>query len=591
MTDVDVVRSYSFTDKKGPRQNMAEKVDTIHLENVDLEEEDSENFSWNLNVCLNVLALYVTNFATVWGYGIPGSCLAFIEKEYPGNPTLSIWVAVLPPICICATNGWVSELSDIFDRKSFLLIGSAFGFVGMMILARGTSLNMLIGGQVFNGIALSLTYLATALLAEVVPKRQRGPILGATIMLAAASATAGQLAAGAFLEHNVLGLNRGWRVDMYIGAGISACSLILIFFFYTPGKRPNPSHLSTKERLLKIDWIGFALWTAGLLTFLLGLTFGGNPDPWSSPKVLSLLIVGLGIIGVFTIWEWKFVTHGLFDRDLFQHRNFSLTLVLNFVEGMVTTSAAAFFPQITLNIFTTNSLRSIVLNLGFGTSAVASSIFTAGLLYKTKDAKRPTIICTLILTLAAGLFTIIHPGINLAAFVVPSMLVGFVSGCVGVTIPLIASLCTPDRLIATSVGLGQVIRGLGASLGPVIFAQVFSSKLKSSLPTLTATAMVKAGLPVTSVAQFLEDALGANPENLPNVPGFSLKVLAAFEEGLKESYAIGFRYLFISLIPFAAITVLISVFLTSTKEQMSLKVASAVEDRRHKHVPTKAEEA
>jgi hypothetical protein len=55
----------------------------------------------------------------------------------------------------------------------------------------------------------------------------------------------------------------------------------MVFLFY----RPNNQYIKEegKSRLQEVaglDWVGFALWTAGLLLFLLGISFGGNQMPW-----------------------------------------------------------------------------------------------------------------------------------------------------------------------------------------------------------------------------------------------------------------------------------------------------------------------
>lgn len=51
------------------------------------------------------------------------------------------------------------------------------------------------------------------------------------------------------------------------------------------------------------DYIGALLYTAGLLLFILGLSWGGNVHPWKSAAVLATLLVGVALLAAFVLWE------------------------------------------------------------------------------------------------------------------------------------------------------------------------------------------------------------------------------------------------------------------------------------------------
>lgn len=393
----------------------------------------------------------------------------------------------------------------------------------------------------------------------------------------------GAMAQGSAAQFNAGGLNQGWRVGAYIGAGFGAIALVLITIFYHPGRRPNPEHLTTKQRVLMIDWIGIVLGTAGLVIFLVGIDSGGNPYPWESARVIAMIVVGFVLLVVFGIWEWKGAKLGLFPRAVFKHRNFPVSLAAYFVEGMVINSSTAFLAQINLALFTTNQLLSLVRSLQLGLGTLVASVLGGWLLYKLKEAKWLLMASMLVSLIGVCLMIILEPHMNFAAFFFPVGLIGLSIGLVGLIVPIVASLCTPNEFIATAISLSTSARGLGGSIGVVITSQVFEAKLKVKLPAYAATAALKAGLPATSLDLLLYDALLGHPESIPTIPGITPAILDAFSEAVAQAYADSFRYIWYVIIPFNVLVLVFTLFLKSTKEQMTLEVASPVKNTQHKH--------
>jgi MFS family permease len=67
----------------------------------------------------------------------------------------------------------VGRLGDIFGRRYFLIGGQVFGVLGGIIGATAKSVNVLIGGSVFMGIAGAVQLTFTFVLCELVPNKHR----------------------------------------------------------------------------------------------------------------------------------------------------------------------------------------------------------------------------------------------------------------------------------------------------------------------------------------------------------------------------------------------------------------------------------
>lgn len=82
---------------------------------------------------------------------------------------------------------------------------------------------------------------------------------------------------------------------------LCAIAMVVVFFFLQL-KAPRDSF---REKLMKLDWFGNALIIASTTACILGLTWGGIKYPWSSPRVLVPLIMGIvGMIGAI-VYEIK----------------------------------------------------------------------------------------------------------------------------------------------------------------------------------------------------------------------------------------------------------------------------------------------
>jgi hypothetical protein len=119
--------------------------------------------------------------------------------------------------------------------------------------------------------------------------------------------------------------------------GVTATS---IFFGYKPPKRHTRfDHLSFLQKLGHLDLPGFGLLTAGLTLFITGLNLGGGLYSWTAAPTLATLLVGIAILIIFGIYEWRFTKTGIVSHEFFRGkdtgRSFALCVALIFIEGII----------------------------------------------------------------------------------------------------------------------------------------------------------------------------------------------------------------------------------------------------------------
>ncbi|OCK77318.1 MFS general substrate transporter [Lepidopterella palustris CBS 459.81] len=443
---------------------------------------------------------------------------------------------------------------------------------------------MVIGGQVLSGAGLTLGYLAIALSQEIVPKVHRPRTQMLTAVFAGLATITGPIIGGAFIKHNVSGVGNGWRVGFYLGAAFYFLAFASILFFYTPGPRPNPEGLPMKKRIFRVDWAGIFMVAAGLTLFLVGLFYGGNPDKWTSARVLGPLIVGAVVLIAFGVYEWKATSTGLLAHVFFKHRNFALGCLMNFVGGIVLFGGQAFLPQEIIHLYTSDAVMTGVYNLSFSIFAVTGGVVLFIWLRFTNNAKWVTVFAMGTIVVGAGLMAVMQPHINYSAWFFPTALLGVSVGVQTAVVPLIISLCTPNEMIGTAIMISNSARSFGGSIGTVIFQQIFTSKIKKILPQKVVPAVMKAGLPPTSVPSLLEAYAAGNSALFAKIPGVTPAVLNALTTSAAQAYANSFRYIWYALLAFACVSLALSLFFHSTTKQMTMEIAAGIEHHPH-HLP------
>lgn len=556
----------------------ASSVPTIN----DISHQDA--FSWNYDVIASLVALNSLYFAASWALIAPTAVIGFIVQAFPESSSIAAWISASVTIPNCVLQAFVGDLSDILDRRWFLLVGAAFGVIGCLVSSRATSMEMVIGGQVLNGVGLTLDFLAIPLSAELVPKRNR-PIISAISMIVSGFATVlGPLIEGAFIKHQVGGADQGWRAGFYFAAGFYAVAFILTAWLYHPQERPNPHSISKLRRVLHIDWFGVFLVSAGLVLLLVSLNYGGNPDPWDSAKVLATMILGIVCLFSFVAWNWKGTSEGIVRHDLFEHRNFTITLLSVFTAGMVFFGGQAYIPQEVLYLFTSDPVMTSIWSYPYNICTILGAAFSGLYMGWSKEAKGLMIGSFTMLTLGSGLMAIVKPDINFAGWFFPTAIMGFAVGVQVATSIVLISLCTPDRFIALSISLCGAVRALGGSIGVTIFNSIYSSKTSHFLPKMVSQVLIESGFSQHTVAQAVPQILTAvgagNAEAILQIPGMTLEIATKIEHGVQVAFADSFRFIWYTIIPFAAVSIGFSLFLKSTKEQMTNVVAAGVK-RRH----------
>lgn len=85
-----------------------------------------------------------------------------------------------------------------------------------------------------------------------------------------------------------------------------------------------------------MDWLGSAAIVGMTVMFLLGIDFGGVYSPWSSPKIVCLLVFGAIVSTIFVFWEAKHAKFPLIPAQVVKDWHNVAALTICFLHGFVT---------------------------------------------------------------------------------------------------------------------------------------------------------------------------------------------------------------------------------------------------------------
>jgi MFS family permease len=149
--------------------------------------------------------------------------------------------------------------------------------------------------------------------------------LATTGLVWALAAGLGPLLGGVFTEF------LSWRWIFWIN--LPCCfAVFAVLYFVLDATNVRASSVGGYSQM---DWIGIAAIISMTVLVLLSLDFGGVVFPWSSPKVIGILVSGLVILVAFVLWETKGAKDPLIPFRLLNNISKVSPLLVCFTHGMV----------------------------------------------------------------------------------------------------------------------------------------------------------------------------------------------------------------------------------------------------------------
>ncbi|MFJ9659729.1 MFS transporter [Streptomyces griseoflavus] len=217
------------------------------------------------------------------------------------------------------------RLGDIHGRKRIFLIGIGGFTVASALCGLAVNPEMLVASRILQGaMAALMVPQVLSIVHATFPAHERGKVFGLFGAIVGLGAVSGPLLGALLTEWNLFGLE--WRPIFLINLPVGIAGLILGRLFITESRAP---------RALKLDLVGVALVTLGLLMLLYPLTRGrelGWPL-WGYASMAGALLV----FGALVAYERvKGARDGspLIELSLFRVKSFAAGIAVQTVFGI-----------------------------------------------------------------------------------------------------------------------------------------------------------------------------------------------------------------------------------------------------------------
>jgi EmrB/QacA subfamily drug resistance transporter len=366
------------------------------------------------------------------------------------------------------------KLSDIYGRRGFYLFAIVVFVVGSALCGIANSMYELAAFRAIQGIgAGGLMALALAIIADIVPPRERSKYQGYFMAVWGTSSVLGPVIGG-FLagQSSILGLD-GWRWIFWINVPLGIFAVIVV---------ARVLHLPHQRRDHRIDWPGALALVVALVPLLI-VAEQGREWGWSSGRALLCYVVGtVGLIS-FVLAERAYKDDAILPLRMFANRTFSVSAVSSIVLGAGMFGGILLLPQYLQVVHgsspTVAGLQMLPLVLGIMTGAMGSGLTIA----RTGKYKVfPLVGVVFIVVALASLSFVVEADTSVWTLVPFMVLLGLGLGFNMQPVILAVQNAVSPREIGVATSSVTFFRQMGGTIGTAAFLSIMFTRLGTEIP-------------------------------------------------------------------------------------------------------------
>ena len=418
------------------------------------------------------------------------------------------------------------KFGDLLGRK-WIFIGSIIIFVTASALA-GLSQTMtwLIASRAIQGIGGGgLTVTATAMIADIIPMRDRGKYQGAVGAVFGGTTVLGPLLGGWFTDH------LSWQWVFYINVPVAL--LILPFAI-----KLLPSVAATAKPVF--DTFGIVFISLGSAGLILATSWGGVQYDWGSPTIIGL-VVGAVICLVAFVYAEHHAAEPILPLRLFRENVFSVSSTLSFIVGFALLGTMTFLPTFLQYCEGVSATMSGVRMLPMVAGLIVASVGAGTMVSRTGKYRIYPIAGSIVMAVGMVLLARLDEHSSTLTTSLSMLVLGVGIGLSMQVLTIIVQNTVDYRDLGVATSGVTFFRTIGSAFGAAAFGTIYANQLT---PKLT-TAVVSSGA---------DPSLVTTPEGVHSLPPEQhASVVAAYAEALQHVFA--------SAVPVAVIALVVALLL------------------------------